>query len=374
MSRRPPTAAARRRHRRWALTGGAAAVVVVAAAAAAGIAIAAPSSSGADDPSTSVPTGSIAFPEVTPPTSPPATPPAGGSSRIQLGAGGFTVLPTEASTWVARNPGDARMPVIRDRIATKASALWLTGDESYGNLSYAVSQAQRNDGTLTLTLYNIPGRNDGLTGPTDVTPAQYRSFIDRVVTTLGSTRAVVVVEPDALWFVDRQTPPGTQAYTDRMALLNYVVDSFRAHAPRSYVYLEAGTSSQSVTPQRMAQLLRAAGVAKAAGFAVDVSSFGPEGPITAWAGGIRSALASLGVSDAHYVVDTSRNGNPSWDYTWCNPSARKIGFTPGLANGADGRDANLWIKQPGTSDGNCGNGPGSYGGQFLPQVAYDQAS
>lgn len=263
--------------------------------------------------------------------------------------------------------------MIRDKVSTRPAALWLTGSESYGNLSYAVSQAQRDDGTLTLTLYNIPGRDDGLSGPTDVTPAEYRSFIDRVVTTIGSTRAVIVVEPDALWFVDRQTPPGTQKYTDRMAMLNYVVDSFKAKAPRSYVYFEAGTSSQSVTPQRMAQLLAAAGVAKAAGFAVNVSSFGPNAPITAWAQGIRSGLSSLGLPGTHYVVDTSRNGNASWDYTWCNPSGRKIGFLPGVADGTGGLDANLWIKQPGTSDGNCGVGPGTYGGQFMPQVAYDQA-
>ena len=358
VSRLPTTATARRRrHRRWALAGATAGVATLVAAA--GVAIAATSSE-AGDPPAGYPRGGLAFA-------------AGGGSHIQLGTGGFTVLPTEASNWVANNQGDARMPVIRDRIATQPSALWLTGAESYANLSRAVSQAAGNDGTLTLTLYNIPGRNDGLSDPTSTTPDAYRAFIDWVVTTIGTTRAVVVVEPDALWFVDRQTPPGTQAYTDRMAVLNHVVDAFRTKAPRSAVYLEAGTSSQSVTPVRMAQLLQAAGVSRAAGFAVNVSSFGPDAPITAWAQGIRSGLAGLGQPDVHYVVDTSRNGNPSWDYTWCNPDGRRIGFLPGVTSGANGLDANLWIKQPGTSDGSCGNGRGSYGGQFLPQVAYDQA-
>ncbi len=373
MSRRPTTTRSRRRL--WALGGGVVALGVLGAAA--GIALADPSPSGAAAPPAGFPLGGIGFatPDATTPvTTPPATPPVTGGSHIQLGAGGFTVLPTEASNWVARNAGDSRTPTIRDRIATKPSALWLTGEESYGNLASAVDQARREDSTLTLTLYDIPGRDDGLSGASDVTPAEYRSFIDHVVTTLGSTRAVVVVEPDALWFVDRQTPPGTQEYTDRMSLLNYVVDAFRAEAPRSSVYFEAGTSSQSVTPLRMAQLLQAAGVGKAAGFAVDVSSFGPDAPITAWAQGIRSGLAGLGLPDTHYVVDTSRNGNPSWDYTWCNPAGRKIGFLPGVASGANGLDANLWIKQPGTSDGSCGVGVGTYGGQFMPQVAYDQAS
>ncbi|MHA3702420.1 glycoside hydrolase family 6 protein [Jatrophihabitans sp. YIM 134969] len=305
--------------------------------------------------------------------SPAGATPAATAPAIDLGSG-FVTLPSEATRWVAAHPDDSRTPRIRSRITSRPAALWLTGPESYPNLTDAVRRARAADGTLVLTLYDIPGRNDGIAPPSTVTPAQYRTFVDRVVAILGTTRAAVVVEPDALWFVDRQTPPGTKAYTQRMASLRYVVDTFTARAPGSRLYLDAGTSSGSVTPARMAALLDAAGVAKVGGFAVNVSSFAPNGEIEPYAAAVRSALRTrFGLTDPRFVVDTSRNGNATWDGTWCNPAGRRLGVPPALYVDATGLDATLWVKQPGTSDGDCGNGPGSYGGQFLPAVAYQQA-
>ena len=61
---------------------------------------------------------------------------------------------------------------------------------------------------------------------------------------------------------------------------------------------------------------------------------------------------------------------PPQDYKWCNPDGRRVGEAPGLVGAGNGVDFRVWIKAPGTSDGDCGNGRGSYGGQFLPDVAY----
>lgn len=293
---------------------------------------------------------------------------------IDLGSG-FVRIPSGSTAWVAAHPDDPRTPRIRSRITTQPVALWLTGPESYLNLGAAVRRARAVDGTLVLTLYDIPGRWDGINAPSPVTPAQYRAFVDRVVSILGDTRAAVVVEPDALWLADRQTPPGTVAYQQRIASLRYAIAAFSQRAVGSRLYLDAGTSSGSVQPVRMAQLLSAAGVAAIAGFAVNVSSFAPNGEIEAWAQAVRQALRTRnGIADPRYVVDTSRNGNSNWDGRWCNPAGRRIGVPPALYLDPTGLDATLWVKEPGTSDGDCGNGLGSHGGEFLPQVAYAQAA
>jgi endoglucanase len=175
-----------------------------------------------------------------------------------------------------------------------------------------------------------------------------------------------------LWFVDRQTPSGAKRQ-ERMAALNYAIDTLAARNPNVRTYLEAGTTSESVTPERMAELLIEAGASDRTGFAVNVSSFAPEPNITDYAREVRGHLIDQhGLNDPRWVVDTSRNGNAEWDFTWCNPADREIGVEPGPVGSADGRDANLWIKGPATSDGDCGIGRGTVGGDFLAEDAARQ--
>lgn len=82
-----------------------------------------------------------------------------------------------------------------------------------------------------------------------------------------------------------------------------------------------------------------------------------------------AALAAAGVKPkAHFVVDTSRNGQGPWvpaagaDYpdaqVWCNPPGRGLGDRPKAhpAKAYPQLDAYLWIKTPGQSDGQCNRG------------------
>jgi endoglucanase len=84
----------------------------------------------------------------------------------------------------------------------------------------------------------------------------------------------------------------------------------------------------------------------------------------------RYAADALGsaVPTAHFVVDTSRNGQGPWVPTvtypdaqdWCNPPGRGVGDRPKVkpVAGNDLVDAYLWIKTPGQSDGQCSRGTG----------------
>jgi endoglucanase len=76
----------------------------------------------------------------------------------------------------------------------------------------------------------------------------------------------------------------------------------------------------------------------------------------------------------HFVIDTSRNGNGPDSMTgfqsppfnqpsnviatlqsgnWCDPPERGLGPRPTAATGNPLLDANLWVKIPGESDGQC---------------------
>lgn len=294
------------------------------------------------------------------------------ASHPKLADRAYTVFPgSQTRAWLAAHPQDPRTRRMWKELGDKPSALWLTGDRSdYRNLAAHMRNARRTSTLPIITLYNIPGRNDGLTGPNPrVDGAAYRAWVDRVAARIGNYPSIIIIEPDALWLADRQFGRDRAGFDQRMALIDYAARHFTAN-PANHVYIEAGTTSGSVNPRRMAQLLRKAGASDRVGFAVNVSSFSPQPAIVKYATEIRGHLARQRI-DARYVVDTSRNGNPRWDYTWCNPPGRTIGAQPGTVTpGADGMDANLWIKAPGTSDGSCGVAPGSVGGQFLPDVAY----
>lgn len=296
---------------------------------------------------------------------------AGGRPPASALGNGMVVFPSEADAWVKSHPHDPRTPLITKRIAGRPTALWLTGDGSFANLAEDAELAGAQDRTMLLTLWNVPLRYDGLSSPSRVTLAAYERWVSRVAAGLHGNRAIIVLEPDALWFYDRL--PSAADRRTRLAALNYAVTKLTRADPRARVYIDAGTASGSVTPTRMAGLLVAAGVKRAAGYAVNVSSYAPTARIQTYARGIRTALKRHGIADPRYVTDTSRNGAASWDNSWCNSSRQRLGAAPGVVRSWDGRDYNLWVKAPGTSDGNCGGvgtGLGSYGGQFLPALAY----
>ncbi|OHU19057.1 hypothetical protein BKG76_21425 [Mycobacteroides franklinii] len=274
--------------------------------------------------------------------------------------------------WVRDHPDDPRALAIRERIARYPIAMWATGNDEDDdrNIGDIVRRARRGAGTAQLVLYNIPDRDDGFSGPHHaVTPTVYRDWVDRVSALVGDARMVLIVEPDALWFADRQSLQGTD-FDGRIRSLRYAVDTFSARNLNTRVYVDAGTSSGSVTPERMAALLAIVGVSDHVGYAVNVSSFAPPHEISRYAQRIRAALQQwFGVRDPRYVVDTSQNGNPEWNFDWCNPSGRTLGAPPAVVGSPDGLDMNLWILAPGSSNGPCGAAPDAPGGAFSPTLA-----
>jgi endoglucanase len=111
----------------------------------------------------------------------------------------------------------------------------------------------------------------------------------------------------------------------------------------------------------MAERLLGAGVAGAAGFALNVSNFVATAENVAYGRQI-SAL----VGGRHFVIDTGRNGVGS-NGEWCNPAGRALGDRPTTVTNDPLVDAFLWVKTPGESDGACGGAPSS--GVWMPEYA-----
>jgi endoglucanase len=210
-----------------------------------------------------------------------------------------------------------------------------------------------------LVAYNIPDRDCGGYSAGGATSAQaYAQWIQSFAAGIGSKRAIVILEPDALADIGCLSPSDQSA---RLGMLSSAVQTLKSLGNTS-VYIDAGNPNW-IPAATMAQSLKGADISAADGFAVNVSNFYSTSADEQYG----NALSAL-VGGKHYVIDTSRNGDgPDASDDWCNPSGRALGAAPTSNTGSSLVDYFLWIKPPGESDGTCNGGPSA--GTFWPQYA-----
>jgi len=151
----------------------------------------------------------------------------------------------------------------------------------------------------------------------------------------------------------------------RLGLIKEAIDALAGAAGVS-VYLDAGHAKWIPAPE-MAKRLKAAGIANADGFSLNVSNYVSTEENIAYGHAISAATGGK-----HFIIDTGRNGNgPTADAQWCNPDGRAIGNVPTPNTGDPLVDAFFWIKPPGESDGTCNGGPKA--GDFWPEAALGMA-
>ncbi|MFG2782451.1 glycoside hydrolase family 6 protein [Streptomyces prunicolor] len=251
------------------------------------------------------------------------------------------------------------------KIAEQPTGEWIGAENPKAEAQGFTEAADKAGRTALLVLYNIPHRDcgqysQGGAGDGDA----YREWIDAVAQGIGTRAATVILEPDALLhLVDGCTPAQFQA--ERYDLLNYAITKLKS-LTHTKVYLDAGNAGWG-HPDEIYQPLERAGIAKADGFAVNVSNFYSTEDSIAY-----GKQLSAKTADKHFVIDTSRNGNGPYtdgdtDENWCNPPGRALGETPTTKTANPLVDAYLWIKRPGESDGECKGGPKA--GNWWPTYA-----
>lgn len=210
-----------------------------------------------------------------------------------------------------------------------------------------------------LVAYNIPLRDCGsYSGGGASSPEAYRTWIRSFADGIGSRKAAVVLEPDAVAYTSCLSAADKQT---RLALIKDAVEVLKAKGNVA-VYIDAGNSNW-IPAEEMALRLAEAGVAGADGFSLNVSNFLTTASNTAYGKDLSSKIGGK-----HFVIDTARNGlGPTSDYQWCNPPGRALGEKPTGATSDPLVDAYLWIKPPGESDGTCNGGPSA--GQWWPEYA-----
>ena len=233
------------------------------------------------------------------------------------------------------------------RMAATPTALWVgdwTPRATVGaTIRRALAPALAHGAVVTLVLYAVPQRDCAKAGLPD--GAAYRGWVDAVARAVAGAPAIVVLEPDALSLTDCLAPAGA---AERSALLRYAVE--RLSHGSTWVYLDVGHSRWR-PPADVAVRLRAAGVERARGFALNVANFGSTAEQVAYGHQVSDALGE----PTPFVVDVGRGGRGpgEGELAWCNPPGRALGAAPTTSAPDELVDALLWVKPPGESDGSC---------------------
>ncbi len=130
----------------------------------------------------------------------------------------------------------------------------------------------------------------------------YEKWVNGFAAGLGHRPSMVIVEPDAL--AELSACKGEAEQQARLQMLSYAVQTLQSKT--DHVYLDAGHSNW-VPAGQMADRLRAADVAQAYGFSLNVSNYDPTGREISYAHGLDRDLGMA----KRFVVDTSRNGTDS---------------------------------------------------------------
>ncbi|MDQ3008854.1 MAG: glycoside hydrolase family 6 protein [bacterium] len=239
---------------------------------------------------------------------------------------------------------------ILSKIATTPQAAWFSGSSTSikASVDAYITKASSSNAVPVLVLYNIPQRDcQGYSAGGTLSAEEYRSWINELALGIGNRRAVLLFEPDGLGLLNCLSADDKAA---RLSLYRHAMDIF-AQNPNIITYIDA---SMWVAPKEMAVLLKQAGITNARGVVVNVSGY--ETSETS-ANYINAVKTELGLS-IYGLIDTSRNGvGPDATGEWCNPAGRALGTRPGIVTNSEIVDANLWVKRPGESDGQCNGGP-----------------
>ncbi|MET9319599.1 glycoside hydrolase family 6 protein [Streptomyces sp. NPDC003038] len=311
---------------------------------------------------------------------------------------GFYVDPANnAATWVKNNLGDARAAKIKAAIADHNTVKWFGDWDADGNaatgiqteVSNYVGAAAAQGRVPVLVAYNIPGRDcGGASSGGAGSPDLYKAWISKVAQGIAGRPAIVVLEPDAVAQAsDDACMKG--AAEQRFDMLWYATQHLQQQGKFVQTYLDAGNATWTLGPdlsgtqgiglKKMAYLLNRSGVSMTRGVSVNVSNFDDSVVSDDYAKRLTAQLKTDFGLTTRWVVDTSRNGNggyvvpgsPSSGHVgFCNPPKRKLGVTS-RAGSAGGAEYQLWIKNPGDSDGNSSQCPAGSpsAGTFSPQLA-----
>jgi endoglucanase len=287
----------------------------------------------------------------------------------------FNYHNTPATAEAARMRADGAIAnaKLMEMIANQPIATWFTKTSlaPRREVEELTTNAAEDGEVPVIVAYDIPGQGceRGAAGRGASSRGRYLRWVKAMAAGIGRRRTIVIVEPDAL-------PLALSGCPIHIADLRAAVQAL-ARAPGARIYIDAGNSSWVQSVHGLAAALEEVGIGLTAGFSLNVSNFQTDAASIAYGQQLSGLLGG-----AHFVIDTSRNGNgPDTNLAdeprWCNPPGRALGRPPSTVTGVAGLDAYLWIKAPGASDESCRPGepaPGVWWAPYALELAANAAA
>jgi endoglucanase len=283
--------------------------------------------------------------------------------------GGKTLAPTTRFLVPLPDPGAVQQGLsllahrnVRDalliaRMEATPRSVWLNGGtaaEVTKQIKQALLLADVERAVPSFVVYNIPGRDCGSysAGGAQSTAA-YQAYIDAVSAAIGTHKAVITLEPDALANLpsdcgyDPSVVNVPQATADRYAQINYAVDKLET-GPSTSVYLDAGHSHWHSVGDMAVRLVQG-GVLRTQGFFLNVSNFRPTNYEVHFGTWISQCIA--------FANNAEEGGWRLGHYDWCasqyySPNAPNDG-SPG--GSVDPNDITTWHWTDDWYAGNLGH-------------------
>ena len=252
--------------------------------------------------------------------------------------------------------GDRTDAALIGEMEATPAAVWLTGgtpDQVADQVRATLLEARIERSEPVFVLYDIPGRDcSQYSAGGALDTAAYEAWIDTVAKAVGTTHAVMLVEPDSLGDMpsDCNLPTSTYPYTnaDRFTEIDYAVTALE-NDPDTSVYLD-GTNSHWQQVGNISSRLLQADVQDTQGFFLNVSNYLTNAASQDYGSWISDCIAMItdtsdwaygkpadcasqyypasvndfstwglttawyaknmggAVATTHYVIDTSRNG------------------------------------------------------------------
>ena len=198
---------------------------------------------------------------------------------------------------------------------------WISDAEIGADVSRYIAGTQQGDpeALVQMTIFRmVPWEHEACRRrPTEAEQASYRRWIDSFAGAVGSTPTAIVLQPDGPFALCAPGGPALPA-----SLVAYAARTLAA-LPRTSVYIEVGSGDWPAPGQggvaEVMRFLLPAGIEVARGVALNGTHYASTEVEVERGTAIVEELASRGITDKHFVVNTSSNGNPFLFGTYTGP-------------------------------------------------------
>ncbi len=198
---------------------------------------------------------------------------------------------------------------------------WISDAEIAADVARYIAGTQQGDpeALVQMTIFRmVPWEHEACRRrPTEAEQASYRRWIDSFAGAVGSTPTAIVLQPDGPFALCAPGGPALPA-----SLVAYAARKLSA-LPRTSVYIEVGSGDWPAPGQggvaEVMRFLLPAGIEVARGVALNGTHYASTELEVERGTAIVKELAARGITDKHFVVNTSSNGNPFLFGTYTGP-------------------------------------------------------